>query len=109
MSVATITSPYNGSAIKCGQTHSYLPSFCISKSWFSTDYVMAILSALIQKIRFKFEERRRHAYAFLRLFRASENIWLMFLRVRGFSAFPDTKWDRSVEVLSAGMKTAQLR
>jgi hypothetical protein len=62
---------------------------------------MAILNALIQKIRISLEERRRRAYALLRRFREAESLWLVFLRAKGFLDFPDDKKERDVKIFSA--------
>jgi hypothetical protein len=60
-----------------------------------------MLNALIQKIRLSLEERRRRAYALFRRFRELESLWLIFLRARGFSDFPEEKQERVAKIFSA--------
>jgi hypothetical protein len=62
---------------------------------------MAILNALIHKLRYSFEERKRRAYAFLRRFKDNESLWLVFLRARGFRDFPPDKTERTVKIFTA--------
>lgn len=90
--------------VKCGKTYSYLPSFCVSRLCCSVDYMMAILQALIQKLRISFDERQRWAYALLRRFRDSENLWLVFLRSKGFGEFPPDKTERTAKIFTALLK-----
>jgi hypothetical protein len=81
--------------VKCGKTHSYLPSFCVSKMSCSTDFVMAVLKAFVFKLRISLEERQRWAYALWRRFRESESLFLTFLRAKGFRAFSNEKQART--------------
>jgi len=90
--------------VKCGKTHSYLPSFCVSELCYSSDFVMTMLNALILKLQYSFEERKRRAYAFLRRFRDSENLWLVYLRARGFGDFLTDKTERTAKIFTALLK-----
>jgi hypothetical protein len=62
---------------------------------------MAFLRALVLKIRFSLGEQRRRAYAFLRRFAESENLWLVFLRAKGFWDLPADKQERRVKIFTA--------
>ena len=90
--------------VKCGKTHSYLPSFCVSRLCYGADFIMATLNALILKLRCSFEDHKRRAYAFLRRFRESENLWLTFLRSRGFGNIPARKKERAAKIFTALLK-----
>lgn len=94
--------------VKCGQTHSYLPSFCMSRCGLCADLLMALLNALIRKIRVCLEDRRRRAYALLRRFRDSESLWLTYLRARGFSDFPADKQERTAKIFSSLLELHRL-
>ena len=87
--------------VKCGKTHSYLPSFCVSRLCYGADFIMAILKALLLKIRYSLENIKRRAYAFLKRFRESENLWLVVLRARGFGCFPVRKKERTAKIFIA--------
>ena len=87
--------------VKCRKTYSYLPSFCLSGHCYSADLVMKLLSALLLKIRFVLGEMRRRAYIFLKRFVRLENLWLVFLRARGFGDFPKNKQERTGKILGA--------
>ena len=90
--------------VKCGKTSSYLPSFCVSGLSYGVDFIMIILKSFIQKLQYSLEERRRRAYALLRRFRDYENLWLVFLRARGFEAFPPNKVARTAKIFTALLK-----
>ena len=90
--------------VKCGKTYSYLPSFCVPRLCYSVDYMMVTLKVLIQKLRVSFDERQRWAYALLRRFRDSENLWLTFLRAKGFRDFPPDKAERTAKIFTALLK-----
>ena len=87
--------------VKCLGTYSYLPSFCLSGTSYGLNFVMKILEALLMKIKISLEERRRRAYTFLRRFIQSENLWLIFLRARGFGSFPTNKRARLAKIFAA--------
>jgi hypothetical protein len=76
------------------KTYSYLPSFCISGMSYGLDFVIKILKTLVLKMRFLYEELRRRVYEFLRRFVRSENLFMVFLRVKGVKKFPDSKRKR---------------
>ena len=90
--------------VKCGKTCSYLPSFCVSGLSYGIDFIMTILKSFIQKLRYSLEERKRRAYALLRRFRDYENLWLVFLRSRGFEDFPPDKAERTAKIFTALLK-----
>jgi len=87
--------------VKCLKTYSYLPSFCVTGNYYSVDFILTFLSALILKIRFELDDMRRRAYAFLKRFRELENLWLVFLRAKGFGDFPKDKKERMVKIFTA--------
>lgn len=87
--------------IRCHRTYSYLPSFCLSGISYGLDFVMAFLKALLLKIKLSLGDLRRHAYVFLRRFVQSENLWLVFLRAKGFGDFPPGKRERITKIFAA--------
>jgi hypothetical protein len=87
--------------VKCRKTYSYLPSFCLSGYCYSADLVMKLLSALLLRLRFVLGEMRRRAYIFLKRFVRLENLWLVFLRARGFGYFPKNKQERTGKIFKA--------
>jgi hypothetical protein len=87
--------------VKCGQTSSYLPSFCVSGLSYGVDLIMAILNALIFKLRYSLDERKRNAYALLRRFRERENLWIAYLRAKKLARFPDAKRERETKIFTA--------
>ena len=94
--------------VKCCRTCSYLPSFCLSGMCYGVDYVMALLNALLFRLRYSFcDTIRRRAYALLRRFVRSENLWLVFLRTRGFGAFPEDRKKRAMKIFTALLKIHQ--
>lgn len=93
--------------VKCCKTFSYLPSFCLSQISYSAELLMRLLSALILKMEFSFEERKRRAFFFLRRFVQLENMWLVFLRAKGFEDFPTEKQERQTKIFSALLKVHQ--
>ena len=90
--------------VKCHKTYSYLPSFCLSGISYGLDFVMAILNALLFKLRVSLGNMRRRAYAFLQRFVRSENLWLLFLRTRGFGSFPEDRKKRATKIFTALLK-----
>ena len=92
--------------VKCHKTCSYLPSFCLSGICYGVDFVLAVLNALLFKLRVSFGDMRR-AYAFLQRFIQSENLWLIFLRARGFGDFPEDRKKRAVKIFTALLKIHQ--
>ena len=90
--------------VKCGKTYSYLPSFCVRNFSYGLDLIMAFLKALILRIRFDFDDRKRLAYAIRKRFVRLEKLWLVFLRARGFGDFPVTQKERTVKIFTALLK-----
>jgi hypothetical protein len=86
--------------VKCGKTHSYLPAFCVSRISYSINFIIAILKAFILKLRISLKERIRRAYALWRRFREAENLWLVFLRARGFRDFPADSKERTEKIFT---------
>jgi len=68
---------------------------------------MVVLNALLLKVPFSFGDMRRRAYAFLQRFVRSENMWLVFLRSKGFRDFPTDKKNRATKTFSALLKIHQ--
>lgn len=87
--------------VRCRKTYSYLPSFCVSRVCYSVDFVMTFLKVLLLKLRASLGELRRRAYVFLRRFVRSENLWLVFLRAKGFGDFPIDRKERTVRIFTA--------
>jgi hypothetical protein len=87
--------------VKCGGTFSYLPSFCLSGISCSADFLMRLLGVLILKTRVSLGEWKRRAFLFLRRFARLENLWLTFLRARGFGDFPADKRARLRKIFAA--------
>lgn len=87
--------------IKCEQTCSSLPSFCVSGVCYSLDFIIKFLRVLILKISFELDELKRQAYAFLKRFVQSENLILAYLRSRGFGEFPEAKKERTMKIFTA--------
>ena len=87
--------------VRCRKTCSYLPSFCVSGICYSMDVILNFLSALILKIRFELGERKRRAYALLQRFTSLENLWLVFLRSKGFGGFPADTKERKRAILTS--------
>lgn len=87
--------------VKCRKTCSYLPSFCLRGFHYSADLVMKLLEVLLLKIQFELGEMRRQAYIFLKRFVRLENVWLVFLRARGFRDFPSERRERTVKIFAA--------
>ena len=53
------------------------------------------------KIQFELGELKRRAYAYLKRFAELENLWLSFLRAKGFGDFPTDKTDSIVKIFTA--------
>lgn len=87
--------------VKCRETHSRLPSFCLRGIVYSADFVMKLLEAVILKVRAISEEKKRQAYIFLRRFVRLENLWLVFLRARGFGDFPRDEKERRAKIFTS--------
>jgi len=62
---------------------------------------MKLLEVLLLKIQFELGEMRRQAYIFLKRFVRLENVWLVFLRARGFRDFPSERRERTVKIFAA--------
>ncbi|MDR0303030.1 MAG: hypothetical protein LBI04_12065 [Treponema sp.] len=69
--------------------------------------MMKLLETLLLKIRFKLGEMRRQAYKFLKRFAGLENLWLVFLRARGFGDFPSEGRERRVKIFTALLEQYQ--
>ena len=90
--------------VKCRTTYSFLPSFCVSKVCFSTDFIMFFLKVLILKTKHNLGEKKRQAYTFLRHFTKSENLWVVFLRAKGLDFLPINKKERRIKIFTALLK-----
>jgi len=90
--------------IKCHLTYSFLPSFCVSKLYFSVDYIMLFLKVLILKLKFELGDKKRQAFAFLKKFTESENLWIVFLRAKSLDYLPNDKKERRIKMFTALLK-----
>ena len=90
--------------VKCRKTYSYLPSFCISRSYYSVELIMNFLETLILRVRREIKEMRRQAYRFKKLFIRLENTWITYLRIRGIRDFPAKGNERTVKIFTALLK-----
>jgi hypothetical protein len=76
----------------------------LSRLYYSADLVIKLLSALLLKIGSVASEMKRQAYIFLKRFVSLENLWLVFLRARGFGEFSGNKRERTVKIFTALQK-----
>ena len=90
--------------VKCLKTYSYLPSFCLSGISYGLDFVIVFLKALVLKTQLSLGELRRRAYAYLKRFTTLENLWLVFLRARGFGEFSADSKERKEKIFTALME-----
>jgi len=86
--------------IKCRATYSYLPTFCISKSNYSADFIMLFLKVLMLKFKYELGEIKRHAYTYLNRFIKFENLWIAFLRTRGLGCITADIKERRTKILT---------
>ena len=86
--------------VKCRATYSYLPSFCVSKTSYSANFIMLFLKVLILKTKYELGETKRIAYIYLKRFTQLENLWLVFLRVREFGYLPTNKKEKRIKIFS---------